>query len=180
MSYSRDEIAEPPLRWGGGKYRLLSIAGVALAAILFQFYVPRIIKVLDYLELPLLVTLYFPLIRRSPLSGLFIGAGIGLAQDALSELPFGMFGIAKTLIGYLAGSISQRFDETNDGFRLVLAFCVFLFHQVLFWAMQRALRGEMIDLNWERTLVQAVLNALVAVPFFAFLDRVGLGHSVAR
>ena len=174
MSYSQDHIAEAPLRSGSSKYRIPVIAGVALGAILFQLYVPRMIRLLDYLELPLLVTLYFPLMRRSPFSGMFMGAGIGLVQDSLSNNPLGMFGIAKTLIGYLAGSISQRFDDTNNWVRLTLAFLVYLFHQLLYWAMRRALRGEIIDLNWERTLVEAVLNALVAVPFFSLLDRLRL------
>lgn len=171
MHELRDDFIDPPLRSGVSRYRLPVMAGVALGAILFQVYVPRLLDVLAYLELPLLVTLYFPLMRRSPMSGVVIGAAIGLAQDSLSNNPLGMFGIAKTLIGYLAGSLSQRFDDTNKWVRLVLAFSFFFFHQGFYWSMQRALRGEQVEFNWERTLIEAVLNALVALPFFSILDK---------
>ncbi len=70
-------------------------------------------RYLSYLELPLLVTVYFSLMRRSPIAGVLFGAGIGLAQDSLSRSYFGMFGIVKTLVGYFAASVSQRFDVEN-------------------------------------------------------------------
>src|SRR6266446_10062108 len=87
-----------------GKHRLspvhwLAIIGIPLAAILFQVYVPRFLTFLSYLELPLLVTVYFGLMRRSPVAGVLFGAGVGLAQDSLSHNPLGMFGIVKTLGG---------------------------------------------------------------------------------
>ena len=87
---------------------------IPLLAILFQVYVPRFLPYLSYLELPLLVTVYFSLMRREPVSGAIIGTLIGLVQDSLSSQPLGMFGIVKTLVGYFAGSISQRFDVDNQ------------------------------------------------------------------
>ena len=103
----------------------LSIILIPLAAILFQVYVPQFIKYLSYLELPLLVTVYFSLMRRSPVTGVLFGAGVGLAQDSLSSHPLGMFGIVKTLVGYFAASVSQRFNVENPGVRMVLTFFFF-------------------------------------------------------
>src|SRR5262249_19783314 len=82
------------------KFQIAALLGIPLAAILFQVYVPRFLTFLSYLELPLLVTLYFALMRRSPVAGVMMGAAIGLAQDSLSPHPLGMFGIVKTLVGY--------------------------------------------------------------------------------
>lgn len=176
-SHARDDFADPGLRSGSTKYRPLIVAGVALGAILFQVYIPRLLQVLSYLELPLLVTIYFPLMRRSPLSGVAVGAGIGLLQDALSNNPLGMYGISKTLLGYMAGSVSQRFDDRNPSVRLILSFVFFLLHQLLYGAMQVALRGQPFGLSPVRTLVEAILNALVALPFFSTLDRLKLGSA---
>ena len=53
------------------------MVGVPLAAILFQVYIPRFVPDLAYLELPLLVTVYFSLARRSPVAGVLFGMGIG-------------------------------------------------------------------------------------------------------
>lgn len=144
---------------------------IPLAAILFQVYVPRFLTFLAYLELPLLVTVYFSLMRRSPIAGVLFGAGIGLAQDSLSSHPLGMFGIVKTLVGYFAASVSQRFDVDNAMVRLVLAFFFFFFHQFFYWVLSRALMGEALDFDPQQTLVMAILNAAVAVPLYHILDK---------
>jgi rod shape-determining protein MreD len=153
------------------KYNAASMAGIALAAILFQVYVPRFLTYLSYLEVPLLVTVYFSLMRRSPVTGVLFGAGIGLAQDSLSHQPLGMFGIVKTLVGYFAASVSQRFDVENSAIRLVLGFFFFFFHQVFYWVLARALLGEAVNFDLPRTLIVAVLNAAVAVPLYRTLDK---------
>lgn len=163
-------FTEAPLKSRASKFNIASLIAIPLAAILFQVYVPRFFAFLSYLELPLLVTVYFALMRRSPAVGVFIGAAIGLAEDSLSHNPLGMFGIVKTLAGYFAASVSQRFDVENPMVRLVLGFFFFFFHQFFYWVLARALLGEQLDFDLQRTLVQAVLNAVVAVPLFHVLD----------
>lgn len=154
------------------KFNWKAIVGIPLAAILFQVYVPRFVPALAYLDVPLLVTVYFSLVRRSPIAGVWYGAGIGLAQDSLSpHLPLGMFGIVKTLVGYFAGSVSQRFEVENSYVRLVLAFFFFVFHQFFFWVLRRALLGELINFEPGQTAIRALLNAMVAVPLYHVLDK---------
>jgi rod shape-determining protein MreD len=153
------------------KFNVASIIAIPLAAILFQVAVPRFISYLSYLDLPLLVTIYFSLMRRSPIAGVLFGAGIGLAQDSLSRGYIGMYGIVKTLVGYFAASVSQRFDVENPWVRLVLGFFFYVFHQFFYWVMKRALLGEKLDFDPVQTIVLAILNAAVAVPLFRTLDR---------
>src|SRR6478672_341502 len=132
----RAEFADTPLlKQGVSRFHAAALVAIPLAAILFQVYVPRFIERLSYLELPLLVTVYFSLMRRSPVAGVLFGAGIGLAQDSLSHNPLGMFGIVKTLVGYFAASMSQRFDVQNPWVRMVLSFFFFFFHQFFYWVL---------------------------------------------
>lgn len=147
------------------------MTSIPLAAILFHVYVPRFIPYLSYLELPLLVTVYFALMRRSPVTGVLFGAGVGLAQDSLSNHPLGMFGIVKTLVGYFAASVSQRVEVGNSVVRLVLAFVLLFFHQFFYWILARTLLGETIDFAVAQTLVLGVLNAAVALPLYRVLDK---------
>lgn len=171
MTEFSDTFFEPRKKDRVSKFNLAAILLIPLAAILFQVYVPRFITYLSYLELPLLVTVYFALMRRSPVAGVLFGAGIGLAQDSLSSHPLGMFGIVKTLVGYFAASVSQRFDVDNPMVRLVLAFFFFFFHQFFYWVLSRALLGEAVAFELQQTLVLAILNALVAVPLYHILDK---------
>ncbi|MCE5309349.1 MAG: rod shape-determining protein MreD [Acidobacteriales bacterium] len=144
---------------------------VPFAAILFQVYVPLFFQYLSYLELPLLVTVYFSLMRRQPVAGTFIGAGIGLVQDSLSHQPLGMFGIVKTLVGYFAGNVSMRFEVDNPVLRFILGFFFFFFHQFFYWVLTRALLGQQLGFDLAQTLTLGMLNALVALPLFHFLDK---------
>ncbi len=166
-----ETFIEPRKKDRVSKFNVASIILIPLAAILFQVYVPRFITYLSYLELPLLVTVYFALMRRSPVTGVLFGAGVGLAQDSLSSHPLGMFGIVKTLVGYFAASVSQRFNVENSGVRLVLAFFFFFFHQFFYWVLSRALLGEALAFELEQTFVLAILNAVVAVPLYHILDK---------
>ena len=144
---------------------------VPLAAILFQVYVPRFLSYLSYLELPLLVTVYFSVMRRQPPAGALTGCLIGLAQDALTHDYLGMYGIVKKLIGYSAASLSLRFDVDNSGLRFLLGFGFFVAHQVLYWALSHSLLGTHEALHVPQTIIAALLNAVVAVPLFQVLDR---------
>ncbi|MEQ1885750.1 MAG: rod shape-determining protein MreD [Bryobacteraceae bacterium] len=167
----REDFIGSPSKSGVYRYHAAVIAAVALAAILFQVYVPRFLAQLSYLELPLLITVYFSLMRRSPMAGVAYGSLIGLAQDSLSHNPLGMFGIVKTLVGYFAATASLRFNVENPGIRLVISLFFCFFHQFLYWVLSRALLGEALDLNLATTIVVSVLNALVAVPLFRVLDK---------
>ncbi len=144
---------------------------VPVAAILFQVYVPLFSAYLAYLELPLLVTVYFGLMRRRPAAGVFYGAAIGLAQDSLSHHPIGMFGIVKTLVGYFSASVSVRFDVDNPVARFILADFFYCFHQFFYWVLGRALLGSVLDFKVSQTLLLGILNATVAVPLFELLDK---------
>jgi len=156
--------------------QVAALAGISLAAILFQVFVPRFLTFLAYLELPLLVTVYFSLMRRSPVIGILLGASIGLVQDALTpHQPLGMFGIVKTLVGFFAASFSQRFDLENSAVRLILSCFFFFFHQFFYWVLDRALFGATLSFAPEQTIVLAILNAVVAVPVFRVLDKLRLG-----
>ena len=160
-----------PRRKAPSRFRLWVLLAVPFAAILFQVYVPLFFQYLAYLELPLLVTVYFSLIGRRPLAGTFIGAGIGLVQDSLSHQPLGMFGIVKTLVGYFAASVSMRFEVDNPVVRFILGFFFFFFHQFFYWVLMRALLGQQLRFDLQQTLILGLLNAVVAVPLFHILDK---------
>jgi rod shape-determining protein MreD len=158
-------------RTRGEHLRSLAFMLVPFLAILFQVYVPRFFGFLGYLELPLLVTIYFALTRRQPISGVFFGAAVGIVQDSLSQQLIGMYGIVKTLVGYFAASVSMRFDVENPVLIGILSFFFYFFHQFFYWVLDRALLGHMTVFDPQQTLVYALLNAAVALPLFHLLDK---------
>lgn len=172
MSYSSGRILLSSQREGQvSRFRAWVLFAVPLAAILFQVYVPLFFQFLGFVELPLLVVVYFALMRRSQISGLLVGAIVGLAQDSLSKVPLGMYGIVKTLVGYFAASVGMRLDVDHNFIRLLLSFLFFLFHQVFFWMMERALLSHQPAFELQRWLVLGLLNAVVGAALFHFLDK---------
>ncbi len=153
------------------RFRKWGLFVIPLAAILFQVYVPLFFPALSYLEFPLLVTMYFALMRREQLTGVFIGAVIGLVQDSLSHQPIGMFGIVKTLVGYFAASIGMRFDVEHQVVRFLLGIFFYFFHQFFYWVLSRALLGHLVDFEVQQTFFLGMLNAAVGISLFHFLDK---------
>jgi len=110
-------------------------------------------------------------VRRNQISGLLVGAVVGLAQDSLTKHPLGMYGIVKTLVGYFAASVGVRLDVDHPVIRMLLCFFFFIFHQLMVWVMTRALLGQEAVLMWPGMAIEGVLNAVVGVTLFLFLDR---------
>lgn len=165
-------LADVPRRTRSRRFRPLAMVLVPLAAILFQVYLPRFFQYLGYLELPLLVTVYYALMKRQPIPALLFGSAIGLGQDSLSHNPLGMFGIVKTLVGYFAASVSMRFDVDNPFIQFVLGFFFFFFHQFFYWILSRALLAQQVDFDVQQTVLFGLLNAVVALPLFVLLDKI--------
>jgi rod shape-determining protein MreD len=162
-----------------GRFQVVALAALTIIAIISKFYLPRLVPHTEWLELPLLLTVYFGLMRRSPIASLFFGAFVGLAEDSLSpaNIPIGMYGITKTLVGYFASEVSLRFNVEPPFIRPVLCFFFYFFHAFFYWIMRRALLGQIVPFDPQDTFVHGALNAIIAIPLFGMLDRMKLAGS---
>jgi rod shape-determining protein MreD len=143
-----------------------------LACILLQAMLPRAIPQLAILDLPLIAVIFFAVARRGPISGAVTGTLIGLFQDGLTNQPFGVNGIAKGIIGYIAASLGFAFDMENVVNRLILNFGFCLLQSGILYAIARWLLGDAgYPLRPVHELVRAAANAVVAIPVFYLLDR---------
>ncbi len=145
--------------------------GAVIGALLLQAYLPLFSAYANTVDLPLLITIYLALLRRSPIVGLLIGLGIGLGQDSLSHGPIGLYGIIKTVIGYVCSSLTLVLAVESLSTRLVLVLGLYLVHQAFFWSLQRVLLSQGAEFAWRRTLLLALLNCLIAGFIYRFLDR---------
>jgi rod shape-determining protein MreD len=145
---------------------------VVLLALVLQAFFPVYIRSANYLELPLLVTLYFALSKRNPSSGLLLGMTVGLLQDSLSRTPVGLYGIAKTLVGYLGSSIGARIDTEHPIARFLLTGAFYLFHHAVFTLTTRALLAQKNEVYFSvPILIASIVNSFIAIGLFPMLDR---------
>ena len=154
------------------KYYRGAVLLVSFLALVLQAFLHKYGHWSELLDLPLLVTIYFGVSWRNPVSGMFLGALIGIAQDALShDNPIGMYGIAKTIVGYVASSIGARIDTEHPVSRFGLVFFFFHFHQAILAVTQRALLDRSAPFITVHLFIDSLVNAGFAVVFFAVLDR---------
>jgi rod shape-determining protein MreD len=142
-----------------------------LVATVLQSFLPVYISQVAILDLPLLITIYFGLSRRNPSTGLLLGTFIGLLQDSLSKTPLGLFGIGKTIIGYLASSIGARLDTEHPAARFALTAGFFVLHQGIIVFVQKLLLAQSQPVFTMRLAIACLVNSIVGVFLYFLLDR---------
>lgn len=153
------------------RFSLLASLAVPLFALFLQASIPLRFPWFSIFDLPLLVTIFFSVARRNQILGTITGCVIGLFQDSLTHQPLGLFGIAKTVIGYAASSIGVRIDVENPGSRLLMTFSFYLLHQGIYHLIAKNMARMPVAWDWGHELGSAFANAFLAVILFAVLDR---------
>jgi rod shape-determining protein MreD len=155
------------------KFRTGAIPIATLLALVIQAWLPLHFARAALLDLPLLVVIYLGLSRRNPSTGLLLGTAVGLMQDSLSgpTVPLGLFGIAKTVIGYLASSLGARLDTEHPAARFALTAGFFIIHQAVVALTRRILLAQPEPWFNLHLFAAALVNALLAVFLFVLLDR---------
>jgi rod shape-determining protein MreD len=172
MSYTLNSAAHSESNVEVHKYYGGTVLVTAFLALVIQAFLHKYGRWSELVDLPLLVTIYFGVSRRNPVTGMFLGGAIGILQDALShDNPIGLFGIAKTIIGYLASTIGARIDTQHPVSRLLLIFIFFHVHQAIFAVTERVLLNHPEPFFTLRLLLNSVVTAAFGVVLFALLDR---------
>ncbi|HET7103614.1 MAG TPA: rod shape-determining protein MreD [Terracidiphilus sp.] len=153
------------------RYPVLVYALVPLVAIVLQAWLPRALGRFSWFDFPLVVTVFFALGRRSPMQGMFLGAALGIFEDALTHHAIGINGIAKTVVGYLAASIGVRIDVENPSIRIALVFIFSLLSSALYIFVYSVLLGLTLQPDWLGQLYTAIGNSVIALATFPLLDR---------
>jgi rod shape-determining protein MreD len=143
----------------------------AFVALLLQTFLPVKIPLARLFDFPLLVTIYFAVVRRNKVLAIGLGTGIGLLQDALSHSYIGIFGMAKALIGYLAASASVKFELDEVLARLALTGILVSIHGLALWALQRGLLDVPPPFQPLNLASGVLVNTGLGLILFQVLDR---------
>jgi rod shape-determining protein MreD len=147
----------------------LSVA--ILAALLLQTLLPLKLPLARLMDFPLLIAIYFALLRRDKLYGIALGTGLGLLQDALSHGYIGIYGIAKAIVGYLTASASTRFELESLVARTVLTGVFVLVHNLGLAALQHALLEAPPPFQPIAIASAVLVNVALGLILFQILDR---------
>lgn len=121
------------------------------------------------LDLVLVVVTYVAL-TSGPVTGMLAGSLAGIIQDALSSGVVGIGGLAKSIVGFLAGAIGQQFIVTAALPRLVIFLGATALHAAVFMGLYVALGLREFPSPWTAIASQALGNAVVGLIGFAIIE----------
>ena len=105
-----------------------------------------------------------------PVGGMLAGTAAGLIQDALSSGVIGIGGLAKTIVGFLAGAFGQQFIVTAALPRLVIFVAATVLHGAVFMGLYTVLDIREFQAPWKPLAAQALGNALVGIVAFGIIE----------
>jgi rod shape-determining protein MreD len=126
----------------------------------------------------LLVVVVYAALTSGPVTGLLSGAAAGLAQDALGIGVIGIGGLAKTVVGFLAGIIGTQLIVARPIPRFVVFFGATVLHALIFMGLYTLLDVRQFGTPYAAVTGQAMGNAVVGVVAFQLVER--LPGAVAR
>jgi len=118
----------------------------------------------------LLVVLHFAM-TGGEAAGAVMGMACGLVQDAFSRSVLGSAGIALTLVGYLAGSFSQKFDVTPLRRLFLFLFTAAVADLAVWMALSSLIYGHRADTAGGLLFLQPLNTALGGCLVFNFIRR---------
>lgn len=148
----------------------LVILAIALALALQTTLARFVIRGTVAIDLGLVVVVYAAL-SFGPITGLMAGTAAGLAQDALSSGVIGIGGLAKTIVGFLAGLIATHLIVARPIPRFVVFFLATVLHAIVFMGLYVLLDLRRFGTPYAAVVSQALGNAVVGVLAFQLVER---------
>lgn len=148
---------------------ILSVTVVA--ALLLETFLPLKVPLARLMDFPLLIVIYFALMRRDKMFGIGLGAALGLLQDSLSHGYVGISGIANSIVGYLAASASTWFELESLVARIVLTAAFILVRNLCVAGLQHVLLEVPPPFQPLAIASGTLVNVALGLIIFQILDR---------
>jgi rod shape-determining protein MreD len=146
-----------------------ALAAIFIALALQTTLAGLVIRGTAALDLVLIVVVYIAL-KSGPVTGLLAGTVAGLIQDALSNPILGIGGLAKTMVGFLAGLLATHFILNGPLPRFVLIVMATALHAAIFMGLYVLLDLRQFPDPAPAVLGQAIGNGFVGVVGFQLLE----------
>jgi rod shape-determining protein MreD len=154
----------------------LKLILVVAVAVTLESFVPNYWDAFRYVDLPLLVTVYFGLMR-DPVLGMLTGYAAGLSGDLAGSGLVGVGGFSKTIIGFLVASVAMRFSLEGPLVRVLVIALSSLVNSTLFIGLHNLMeQGVTDDVAPERVATRVALetaaNLVFGVVVFWLFDKI--------
>lgn len=144
--------------------------GIILAFLLYTALRKISISLIQLFNFFSLVVIYFAM-TKGEIFGACLGTVCGLLQDTFSLGVFGVAGLSKTIMGFLAGYIPKKLDVTPF-FRNLLFIFILLSIEFILWAfLSSVIFSQRILIGRTLSSFQPLSNAIFGSFLFLLLRR---------
>jgi len=144
---------------------LAIVLALALQTTIARFVVSGTVAV----DLVLVVVVYVALSRGS-VTGLATGTVAGLIQDSLSTGVIGIGGLAKSMVGFVAGIVGTQLNIAEPMARFVVFFSATVVHQAITIGLGAVLGLRPFGTPYAAVAGEALGNAVVGVAAFQLAE----------
>ena len=148
----------------------IAVLAALVVALLFQTTLAGISLEGGTLVNFVLVAVIYIALALGPVAGVLGGAAGGLVQDAVAGGIVGIGGIAKTLVGFVAGVVGAQFIVSQPLPRLVMFVGGTVAHELCFQSLYALVEGRSLQFPWGPMLTQAAINGLVGILAFQLVE----------
>jgi rod shape-determining protein MreD len=151
--------------------KLTSVLATVVVAVALQMAAARVAVGGRWQIDLVLVGVSYAAIYWGPAAGILAGTAGGLLQDSLAHGIVGVGGLAKTLVGFAAGTLSAQFIITRSTIRMGVVAAATIVHRLMVIALYALIDQRWPGVPWTAMLGETLLNALVALAAFALTER---------
>jgi rod shape-determining protein MreD len=153
------------------KHILLLVAGIITAFLIYSLLLQVSISFTLVINVFSVVVIYVA-ISRGEIYGAFTGMACGLIQDSFAMGVFGVAGIAKTLIGYMAGYFAQKINVTPFTRKFVFSSALLYLELILWSFLYVSIFGERLHISKGLIFLQPLLTALIVCSLFLIAPKI--------
>ena len=154
-----------------------AIFGILIAFILYSIFSKISFSLVLIFNAFSLVVLYFALIKGE-VFGAGMGTICGLVQDSFSLGVFGIGGLSKTIMGFIAGYISRKINVTPFLRNFVFIFIMISLELILWAILYSFIFEEKLYTRRGILLFQPLITALLGGIIFRFIPKLRRKASV--
>jgi rod shape-determining protein MreD len=144
---------------------------VVFASLLLEVTLPTTIPLARLFQFPLLVTIYFSMIRENQIFGTAFGTCVGIVEDAMSHGYLGQMGMAKALVGYLAATAGLKLEFDNLLVRALLIGSLVFVHNSFVYLLTNQLLGLAPPFKALQIATSTIVNVALGLVLFPLFDR---------
>jgi len=152
--------------------QLLEIAiAIILALVLFAAFSYISVYLIQLINVFSLVVIYYAT-SKDEIHGACLGAVCGLIQDSFSLGVFGVAGIAKTLMGFIAGFVAKRINVVPAMRNFVFIFIMISLELILWASLYSFVYSKGLNTGRGVIFLQPLITALIGTALFPSLRKI--------